>query len=211
MTNYSWTFGVFWQPCPSQPAIFERVELRPRQRWLLAYWFIIAKWLLNKLPTVPTKARVKPKHTQKYSSFKWDVNGYFLGCSNYRLLSGSDREKSSRLSRFVRPKCDRNLQKAWYRFSGAAGKQMPTQVVPTNRCGTRAPGWLRGGHPTVAQGAVSRTVCFHWSGNQCRWSRIIRVQNCGAFFVYELTPTPFCNLRYCGDNTIGEVLTLSCF
>ena len=81
---------------------------------------------------------------------------------------------------------------------------MPTQCVPVNRCGTSAPGWLTGGHPSVGQGAVQRRVCFHWSGSCCRWSLNIRVQNCGAFFVYELSRPPTCNLRFCGDSGLGK-------
>ena len=122
---------------------------------------------------------------------------FFSGCSGYKLLSDSDREKDYNRAQV---KCDNRLPKAWYRFTGAAGRQMPTGVVPRNHCGTHAPGWLSGGHPTVAQGIVTRRVCFHWTRSSCQWSRIIRVQNCGAFFVYELQPTPTCRLRYCGDD-----------
>ena len=127
------------------------------------------------------------------------MNGIFfpVGCRNYKSLSDSDREKDYNRAQV---KCDNRLPKAWYRFTGAAGRQMPTRVVPRNHCGTHAPGWLSGGHPTVAQGIVTRRVCFHWTRSSCQWSRIIRVQNCGAFFVYELQPTPTCRLRYCGDD-----------
>ena len=125
-----------------------------------------------------------------------------LGCSNYSLLREHDRNKAFRSRRPA--KCDRRLSKAWYRFSGAAGKQMPTRCVARNHCGTHAPGWLNGRHPTVAQGIVQRTVCFSWTRGCCQWSRVIRVQNCGAFFVYELSRTPTCSLRYCGDSLIGR-------
>ena len=96
-------------------------------------------------------------------------------------------------------KCDqRDLTPGWYRFQGAAGDKMPTSCVPIRRCGTHAPGWISGAHPTVGQGIVQRKVCYHWSGNCCRWTNNIKVKNCGAFYVYELQKTPVCSLRYCG-------------
>ena len=58
----------------------------------------------------------------------------------------------------------------------------------------------------MAQGIVSRRVCFHWSSDCCHWYRYIRVRNCGAFYVYELSRPPTCNLRYCGDREVGEVI-----
>ena len=124
-----------------------------------------------------------------------------LECSNYRILREYDRAQGYRGV----VKCDRSLAKAWYRFQGGAGKQMPTKCVPKHQCGTHAPGWLTGGHPTAAQGIVSRKVCFHWSSGCCQWSQYIRVRNCGRFYVYELPPTRYCNLRYCGDRGQGIV------
>ena len=90
---------------------------------------------------------------------------------------------------------------------------MPTQVVPINHCGTHATGWLSGRHPALGQGAVQRSACFHWAGRDrrrrrfdrpCMWSLNIRVESYGAFFVYELPPTPTCSLRYCGEHPIGR-------
>ena len=78
--------------------------------------------------------------------------------------------------------------------------------MATHHCGTHAPGYLTGGHPTVAQGIVQRKVCFHWSNNNCRWSSIIRVRRCSSFYVYELSKPPACNLRYCGNNKQGNVI-----
>ena len=80
---------------------------------------------------------------------------------------------------------------------------MPDQCVPAYHCGTHAPGWLNGAHPAVAEGAVQRKVCFHWTSNCCLWSINIRVRNCGGFYVYELSDTPACHLRYCGDKDQG--------
>lgn len=78
---------------------------------------------------------------------------------------------------------------------------MPTSCVPTHRCGTHAPGWLSGDHPTEDQGVVTRKVCFHWSGDCCKWNVNIKVRNCGEYHVYQLLKTPVCNLRYCATKT----------
>ena len=80
---------------------------------------------------------------------------------------------------------------------------MPTSCPPTGRCGTNAPGWMNGGHPTVADGQISRQVCFHWNSNCCLWSTNIKVRNCGSYYVYYLHSTTnngYCSLRYCGTN-----------
>ncbi len=131
------------------------------------------------------------------------VLSFFSGCFNFTILNEFDRAKGYK---GVINKCDRSLLKGWYRFLGLAGKQMPDACVAIERCGTRAPGWLSGGHPTVAQGVVQRRVCFHGSYSCCRLSTSIRVRNCGAFYVYELTPTPGCYMRYCGDREQGNII-----
>ena len=123
-------------------------------------------------------------------------------CLLYKNLTNFDRSKGYRGS----AKCDRSLSRDWYRFQGLAGKQMPDTCVPKKRCGTHAPGWLSGGHPTVAEGAVRRKVCFHWSSGCCQLSSNIRVRNCGAFYVYKLSPPPACSLRYCGNREKGMLL-----
>ena len=67
------------------------------------------------------------------------------------------------------------------------------------RCGTAATGWMNGAHPTVAQGKVTRKVCYHW-GRCCYWSNNIEVVNCGLFYVYKLSRPPQCTLGYCGSD-----------
>ena len=127
------------------------------------------------------------------------------GCNNYTVLSEADRAQGQIVISNYR--CDRDeLVPGWYRFQGATGNQMADKCVPTNYCGTQHPGWLNGTHPTVAEGVVTRKVCYHYwdynrygSTNCCYWSNNIRVRNCGAFFVYELQKPPGCNLRYCGN------------
>ena len=122
-------------------------------------------------------------------------------CVSYKILNSTDRRVGYTGQSPLR--CDQpergSFTEGWYRFTGAAGDRMPTKCPAKNRCGTHAPGWLQGGHPTVAQGIVSRKVCYHWSSSCCNWSNNITVKNCGAFYVYELKKTPVCWLRYCGE------------
>ena len=117
---------------------------------------------------------------------------------NYGSLNSTDRKITYPVSSYY---CDNGIGPGWFRFEGSAGTRMPTSCPPTYRCGTHAPGWMNGGHPTVADGQVTRTVCFHYSGDCYRWSTNIKVRNCGSYYVYYLSGTPGgCSLRYCGTN-----------
>ncbi|XP_078382277.1 uromodulin-like [Oculina patagonica] len=118
-------------------------------------------------------------------------------CSTYSIDAEADRSVSfpCEASSY---KCDRDtLAPGWYRFNGTAGSKMPTTCVSKNMCNTHASGWLNGAHPSLQEGVVTRTVCFHWSTNCCNWQASIKVRNCGLFYVYELVKTPNCQLRYC--------------
>ena len=118
-------------------------------------------------------------------------------CTSYSSLTSGDRKTTYTSNSIL---CDRNLKPGWYRFQGAAGTRMPTSCPPKNRCNTHASGWLNGGHPTVADGKVSRQVCFHWGSNCCNFYTTIEVRNCGPFYVYHFSGTPACSLRYCGSD-----------
>ncbi|KAL9961296.1 hypothetical protein ACROYT_G030208 [Oculina patagonica] len=118
------------------------------------------------------------------------------GCQNYQSLSGADRK----INYYSGSYCDSGIGPGWFRFQGGAGTRMPTSCPPTYRCDTSATGWLNGGHPTVADGQVTRQACFHWSSNCCYWSTNIQVRNCGSFYVYYFNGTPNCQLRYCGTD-----------
>ena len=118
-------------------------------------------------------------------------------CQNYGSLNSGDRKITYSTRGHY---CDNRIGPGWFRFEGSAGTRMPTSCPPTRRCRTSATGWLNGGHPTVADGQVSRTVCFHWSGSCCNWSTSIKVRNCGLYYVYYFSGTPACYLRYCGTN-----------
>ena len=126
----------------------------------------------------------------------------YTECSNHQVLNDKDRAKGYKA--VANYKCDRPFTFQWYKFEGDAGTKMPDQCVPKYHCGTHAPGWLNGAHPTVADGAVQRKVCFSWTSGCCQWSRDITVRNCGAFYVYKLPEAPGCQMRYCGDKDQGR-------
>ena len=141
------------------------------------------------------------------------------GCNNYTVLSEADRAQGHIVINASNYRCDRNdLVPGWYRFQGPAGDWMADKCVPENHCGTHYPVWLSGAHPTVAEGLVTRRVCYpgysydwYWDrpkGICCVWSNDIRVKNCGTFFVYELQKPPSCYFRYCGNGSAGK---LTCF
>ena len=123
-----------------------------------------------------------------------------LECTNYQNLTDGSRRET--VSGDPYPACDSGLGPAWFRFFGEAGTKMPTTCVPAYRCGTHAPGWLNGVNPTVADGQVTRQVCFTWGNNCCSWNTNIRVRNCGDFLVYFFHGTSEhpCKLRYCGTD-----------
>jgi hypothetical protein len=53
--------------------------------------------------------------------------------------------------------------------------------------------------PAVADGVVSRRVCFAWKAIACQWSSSILVVNCGFnVTLYNLPAPPAFCLRYCG-------------
>ena len=118
-------------------------------------------------------------------------------CQNYGSLNSTDRKITYAVSSNY---CDNGIGPGWFRFEGSAGTRMPTSCPAYERCGTAATGWLNGGHPTVADGQVSRQVCFHWKSGCCQWSTNIKVRNCGSYYVYYLSGTPVCNGRYCGTD-----------
>ena len=78
-----------------------------------------------------------------------------------------------------------------------AGTMIPEKVVPTGMCGTHAPGWMNGVHPRTLGEEVERQICFNHGGNDCRWSKNIKITNCGKYYVYKLVSTVYCRLRYC--------------
>ncbi|CAH3155028.1 unnamed protein product [Porites evermanni] len=133
--------------------------------------------------------------TQLYGMVITSVTS-FCKCVNYRRITNADRKVTYGK---VSVQCDKTIDTAWYRFEGAVGTRMPTSCPPLYRCNTNAPGWLKGGHPSVADGQVTRKACFHWS-NCCSLSTNIKVRNCGSYYVYYLKSTGSCWYRYCSTD-----------
>ena len=121
----------------------------------------------------------------------------------YTVLNDADRAQGNTLQNNL--KCDNNLITGWYRFQGAAGDRMPDQYVLRYRCGTEHPGWLDGTHPTVAEGVVTRRVCYNYPGRYYEWCNSIKVKNCSSYYVYELQKPRACNRRYCGTAGAGKL------
>ena len=127
------------------------------------------------------------------------------GCTNYTVLSGADRAQGN--AHPPHNKNDISLRTGWYRFQGAAGDQMPDQCVPRYRCGADNPGWLNDAHPTIADGVVTRKVCYHGDSGCCWRSNLIKVKNCSSYYVYELQRLHhrLTRARYCVNADAGKL------
>ena len=119
-------------------------------------------------------------------------------CQNYVSLNSADRKVTYTSYHGY---CDSRIGPGWFRFEGSAGTRMATSCPPYYRCGTQATGWMTSGHPTVADGQVSRRACFHWTSSCCQCPITITVRNCGSYYVYYLNHISCgCNIRFCGTN-----------
>ena len=95
----------------------------------------------------------------------------------------------------------------WYRMMEPAGTVIPENPVDVNQCGTYSPGWLNGTHPEAVGEPVRRKVCFNYEGHYeehvvknnpiCYRNAMIQIINCGDFYLYNLSDTVACPLRYC--------------
>uniref|UniRef100_A0A672L568 UMOD/GP2/OIT3-like D8C domain-containing protein n=1 Tax=Sinocyclocheilus grahami TaxID=75366 RepID=A0A672L568_SINGR len=138
-----------------------------------------------------------PKYTIWKKEFKLYIYNFFFfitvypsvdPCYNYTVLDEPWRANSSRPSNSY--KFDRSVTwSGWYRlFINGVSTQIPDTCVEICTCGTDIPLWIRGGHPTVEDGVVTRDVCGHWNNYCCYYgSYPIKVKACpGNYYVYEL-------------------------
>ncbi|XP_078382715.1 uromodulin-like [Oculina patagonica] len=127
-------------------------------------------------------------------------------CQNYQNLTGADRNIAHVGQVGYGANCsDWSLVAGWYRFQGAAGTKMPTSCPPEESCSSNAPSWLSGEHPTVAEGRVTRRICFNYWSNCCHlsdreWANHAQVRNCGSFYVYYLNSLRHNICHYCGTD-----------
>ena len=99
----------------------------------------------------------------------------------------------------------------WYQV-GTVSKELALladKYIPIDHCGTHIPGWLSGTHPTTMEGVVLRKVCHSWSNSCCYWFDIIRIKNCGAYFVYEVPRRYYWSTRFCGNGRGGKFIKIS--
>uniref|UniRef100_A0A9J8BYK4 Uromodulin n=1 Tax=Cyprinus carpio carpio TaxID=630221 RepID=A0A9J8BYK4_CYPCA len=120
-------------------------------------------------------------------------------CYNYTVLDDLWRPTSNTYDSVRR--CDHYITwSGWYRlFINGLNAHIPDTCVAQYSCGTDVPLWIRGGHPTVQDGVVTRDVCSHWKNDCCYFgSYPIKVKACpGNYYVYELVRPNECNLAYC--------------
>ncbi|MGH0114609.1 UNVERIFIED_CONTAM: hypothetical protein FKN15_031094 [Acipenser sinensis] len=95
--------------------------------------------------------------------------------------------------------CDSHVNGEWYRFTGMAGDAMPTFCISENHCGTHAPVWMNGSHPSEADGIVQVQACASFNDNCCLWNTTVDVKACpGGYYVYRLPKPRICFHVYCG-------------
>ncbi len=126
-------------------------------------------------------------------------------CYKYTVLDNPWRANSSQRSNpFM--KCDTSVTwRGWYRlFINGLNAQIPDTCVAQYSCGTVFPLWIRGGHPTVEDGVVTRDVCGYTGSYCCYYgSYPIKVKACpGNYYVYELVKPAFCYSAYCAGDYI---------
>ena len=111
--------------------------------------------------------------------------------------------------------CDKNFiqDDKWYRFNSVAGNKMPTQNPGAGFCGTYAPIWMKGTHPTTDNVVKDATACgavpFAFPLG-CGYSYAIKVIKCGNFFLYRLKEPQLCHLAYCAGKFSFKFRCLFC-
>ncbi|XP_050958356.1 adhesion G protein-coupled receptor E3-like [Labeo rohita] len=132
-------------------------------------------------------------------------------CYNYTVLDNPWRSTNN--SRELVKKCDQSVTwSGWYRlFINNVSAQIPDTCVAYSSCGTTVPLWIRGGHPTVQDGVVTRDVCGYYDSYCCYYGSFpIKVKACpDNYYVYELNQTSgecFQNLLEQIENITAQVL-----
>ncbi|XP_016114714.1 pancreatic secretory granule membrane major glycoprotein GP2-like [Sinocyclocheilus grahami] len=124
-------------------------------------------------------------------------------CLNYTVLDEARRAINNTYASVKMYDCSVNWT-GWYRlFLDGLSAQIPDTCVAQYSCGTDIALWIRGGHPTVQDGVVTRDVCGY-AGSYCCYygSYPIKVKACpGNYYVYELVRPTKCSAAYCAAVT----------
>eukprot|EP00118_Oscarella_pearsei_P008163 m.41296 g.41296 ORF g.41296 m.41296 type:complete len:453 (+) comp33125_c0_seq1:95-1453(+) len=130
-------------------------------------------------------------------------------CTNYHLLEQGWRTVSTTSSSIQY--CDQAQRgtglKAydWNRFDESIGGQMLSSCPDTTqyyKCSTRFGGWIDDTLPTILGVEFSVKVCFALNKFQCcvfDYQTVIKIVNCGDYYVYYLPYVPACDLAYCSS------------
>ncbi len=87
-------------------------------------------------------------------------------CYNYTMLDNPWRSTSNTYGLHSYYMCDTSVSwSGWYRlFINGLSAHIPDTCVAQYSCGTNIALWIRGGHPTVTDGVVTRDVCgYDWA------------------------------------------------
>ncbi len=130
-------------------------------------------------------------------------------CFSYKILDNSTRSINYNASTLA---CDKAPEGDWkgpgfYRFQAPAGLNMAHSPPGSHRCGTDASGWYSGVIPENSGDVVEGKICFQFLKTQCQWEIPASITHCGTYFVYYLTNTLGCKLRYCGTNDLQGVFS----
>uniref|UniRef100_A0A9J8D7S7 Uncharacterized protein n=1 Tax=Cyprinus carpio carpio TaxID=630221 RepID=A0A9J8D7S7_CYPCA len=124
-------------------------------------------------------------------------------CYNYTVLDEPWRATNNTYGLHSYYMCDQSVTwSGWYRlFINGLSAHIPDTCVVLYSCGTDIALSIRGGHPTVQDGVVTRDVCGYDGGYCCYYgSYPIKVKACpGNYYVYELVRPTLCYLAYCAD------------
>ncbi|TRY86095.1 hypothetical protein DNTS_030184, partial [Danionella cerebrum] len=127
-------------------------------------------------------------------------------CTSYTVLDQPWRSNPYSPSNM---RCDSSVSwSGWYRlFINNVRAHISESSKSWRQCGTDITLWLRGGHPNVSDGVVTREICSGFDFD-CRWLFTVKVKACaGNYYVYELVkPSVSCS-GYCAD--VGNVLVTS--
>ncbi|KAL2101905.1 hypothetical protein ACEWY4_003666 [Coilia grayii] len=128
-------------------------------------------------------------------------------CDNYTVLNATWRATTNHNVSVFR--CDRHVQwQGWYLLAHQNySVRMPESCVPTYSCGTAAPLWLNGSHPSPADGIVTRKVCASFDGFCCFHVSspipAIQVRACpGNYTVYKFVDPLYCYVAYCAGKSL---------